>query len=124
MPDAPGCDKPVFVSGGEGIDDPEDRAASQYLNIKPLLPKEVTDLFPSTGPGSLPAMYISPQYRARNGSTCKRIRFTTTSSCFSASPRARGLPGRLQPGIRCQGVERGGRGTRLCCLAVAADDDR
>jgi len=47
------------VSGGST---PE----TQYLNITPLLPKEVTDQFP---PGSLPPMYISPQYRAqfRNG---------------------------------------------------------
>lgn len=34
---------------------------TQYLNITPLLPKEVTDQFP---PNSLPPMYISPQYRA------------------------------------------------------------
>lgn len=35
---------------------------TQYLNIKPLLPKEVTDQYPLD---SLPDMYISPQYRAQ-----------------------------------------------------------
>jgi len=35
---------------------------TQYLNIKPLLPKEVTDQFAE---GELPDMYISPQYRAQ-----------------------------------------------------------
>jgi len=43
------------VSGGNT---PE----TQYLNITPLLPKEVTDQF---APGELPPMYISPQYRAQ-----------------------------------------------------------
>ncbi len=35
---------------------------TQYLNITPLLPKEVTDQF---APGELPPMYISPHYRAQ-----------------------------------------------------------
>lgn len=35
---------------------------TQYLNITPLLPKEVTDQF---APGELPDMFISPQYRAQ-----------------------------------------------------------
>lgn len=34
---------------------------TQYLNITPLLPKEVTDQFPN----GLPDMFISPQYRAQ-----------------------------------------------------------
>jgi hypothetical protein len=36
-------------------------AGAQFLNVTPLLPKEITDLFPN----GLPAILISPQYRAR-----------------------------------------------------------
>jgi hypothetical protein len=56
IPNAQGC-TPDAVSGGE-----EGRPETQYLNITPLLPKEVTDQF---APGELPAMVISPQYRAQ-----------------------------------------------------------
>lgn len=52
--------KPDAVSG----DGP---AWTQYLNVKPLLPKEVTDQFPPPGSeGALKDMYISPQYRAQD----------------------------------------------------------
>lgn len=52
--DWPGvCAGPEFASNAP----PE----TQYLNITPLLPKEVTDQFPD----GLPDMFISPQYRAQ-----------------------------------------------------------
>jgi hypothetical protein len=45
--------------------------AGQFLNVTPMLPKEITDLFDASGapPGGLPRMLISPQYRgqAQNG---------------------------------------------------------
>jgi hypothetical protein len=47
------CAGPEFVSNAP----PE----TQYLNITPLLPKEVTDQFPD----GLPDMFVSPQYRAQ-----------------------------------------------------------
>ena len=55
LADRPAECSAATVSGGAA---PEE----QYLNITPLLPKEVTDQYP---PNSLPAMWISPQYRGQ-----------------------------------------------------------
>lgn len=50
----------------DGVDDP----AGQYLNVTPLLPAEITSLFDKSGqpPHGLPALLISPQYRAQEDS--------------------------------------------------------
>jgi hypothetical protein len=69
----PVADRPAVCATDENKDGKPDAVdgdgppQTQYLNIKPLLPKEVTDQFPQTGLGALPDMYISPQYRAQSG---------------------------------------------------------
>jgi len=54
------ADRPAECSAA--ISDETAPPQEQYLNITPLLPKEVTDQYP---PNSLPAMWISPQYRGQ-----------------------------------------------------------
>ena len=51
----------VIVPAPSGPDD----KATQFLNVTPLLPSEITDLF--TGDDVLPDLLISPQYRGQNG---------------------------------------------------------
>lgn len=54
----------VNADGTPGGFDPDPKvAATQYLNVTPLLPTEVTNLFPA--PNNLPALLISPQYRGQ-----------------------------------------------------------
>lgn len=56
----------VNPGGSPGSFDGSNEVASlQYLNVTPLLPSEITDLF--TGDDELPPLLISPQYRGQDG---------------------------------------------------------
>jgi len=56
----------VNLDGSAGSFDGSNEVASlQYLNVTPLLPSEITDLF--TGDDVLPPLLISPQYRGQDG---------------------------------------------------------
>lgn len=57
------CD-PALLS--QVIVDPDNRGnpAAQYLNVTPLLPREITDLFIASG--GLPKLLVSPQYRGQS----------------------------------------------------------
>jgi hypothetical protein len=77
--DAPGCDQTItrpdgsvattIVNADGSYGTPgEGEAATQYLNVTPMLPSEITSLFDKSGeaPSGLPDMLISPQYRGQD----------------------------------------------------------
>jgi len=57
------CNQPGTIVPNSGSTKPQE----QYLNVTPLLPPNVTDLFDTSGkkPFGLPPLYISPRYRAQ-----------------------------------------------------------
>ncbi len=61
---APNSCDPALLS--QVIVDPDNRGnpAAQYLNVTPLLPKEITDLYAASG--GLPKLLVSPQYRGQS----------------------------------------------------------
>ena len=59
--------KPAACNAPDVIINPTAPASAQYLNVTPLLPREITVLYDSSGvpPKGLPRMLVSPEYRGQ-----------------------------------------------------------
>jgi hypothetical protein len=59
--------KPAACNAPDVVVNPADPPAAQYLNVTPLLPREITVLYDSSGvpPAGLPRMLVSPEFRGQ-----------------------------------------------------------
>jgi len=112
-----GCNLPRVVLDADGNEvtpgSSEHAPATLYLNVTPLLPKEITELFDDSGqaPNGLPEILISPQFRGQDCyfERCTAIDETTQLPKKVSEPRFvfEAFFGITEPGVVFNGTFEG-----------------